>query len=179
MTQDSSAAAVRTRPAWFGPGEHDPGVAIGGSHAIAESKRLSMRVEGVRVHAEGLAFRLVLDRTSAWKPDPYDLKSWTHSFNRRLPRAGRLPALFAPEVLRVSVGFEDGGQVRSIDPGPWILEPGEAPVDPVLVSLGGENLPHRFTQDYWVWPKPEGEVKITCEWRSAGVSPTAVRIPLR
>ncbi|MEX0992329.1 MAG: hypothetical protein WD004_08705 [Actinomycetota bacterium] len=179
MTQDSPAAAVRARPPWFGPGEDDPGTAVAGSYPIAKSKRLTMTIDDVRTHAQGLAFRLVLERSNAWKPDSYDLKSWTHSFNRRLPRAGRLPALFAPEVLRVSVRFEDGSLARSIDPGPWILEPGEAPAGPVLVSLGGENLPHRFTQHYWVWPKPEGEVTITCEWRSAGVSPTAVRIPLR
>lgn len=150
------------------------------SVAIADTTRLSLSVDRITRYEQGVAFHLVLDRSTAEKPDPYDLKSWTHGFNRHRPRAGRLPAEFAPEVLRISVRYPDGQIARNIDPGPWLLEPGQMPGAPVMISLTGTSEPHRWEQEYWLWPLPEAPVvELTCEWWSAGVSRRSLELPLR
>ena len=174
----SDATALWTRAPWFGPGPDEEGRLVPGVIEIASTDRLELRVEDVRVYEEGLAFRMALDRTHAWRPDPYDIKSWTHSFNRKLPRAGRLPQEFAPEILRVKVRYPDGREARSIDPGPWLLEPGERPEAPVLAILGGRNQPMHWDQGFWLWPKPEADVELLVEWRLAGVHPRPLTLPV-
>lgn len=168
------------RAPWFGPAPSESGLPIAAELHIAENKKLSLLVDRVTRFEHGISFHLVLHRPLPQKPDPYDLKSWTHGFNRHMPRAGRLPAEFAPEVLRISIDYGDGRRARNIDPGPWLLEPGEEPDAPVLVSLSGTSDDHLWEQEYWLWPLPETPtVDLTLEWWSAGVSRRTVELPIR
>ena len=174
----SDATALSTRAPWYGHGPDEEGVPVAGNIQIARTDRLDLRIEEIREFDEGLSFRLVLERTHPWRPDPYDTKSWTHSFNRKLPRAGRLPIEFAPEILRLKIVYPDGRQARNIDPGPWRLEPGERPESPVLTMLSGRNQPLLWTQDYWLWPKPDADAELVVEWRLAGVHPKPLTLPV-
>jgi hypothetical protein len=136
-------------------------------------------IDGLERFDQGLRFRLILERGIAWRPDPQNPRAWTHSFNRRLPLAGRLPVVFAPEVLRLGAVWPGGREAWSIDPGPWALEPGERPDGPYLVPLRGRSSPHRWEQEYWAWPLPAAPLELRCEWWAVDIRGARVTVPVR
>lgn len=183
MTQDFTAAPSLSpatyRAPWFGPSAGSESVVVPGRVELVANRKLSFALHGIELHDDGVVMQLELKRVIPWMPDPYDPKSWTPSFHRYIPRAGRLPSVIAPEVLRFGIRYPDGREAWNIDPGPWALEPDEEPEHPVLVSLGGTQAPLHWEQTFWLWPRPpELTLQAILEWGFAGIPNATATLPL-
>lgn len=53
----------------------------------------------------------------------------------------------------------------------------QLPAGPVVVPQRGGGGGNRYEWRYWCWPlPPDGPIKVTAEWRAAGIGPATVEI---
>jgi hypothetical protein len=80
------------------------------------------------------------------------------------------------KIIRLELEYSDGRRATNLDRLATNLED-EPPRDIRLIQGGGGGGGCTYKSDYWAWPlPPPGPVKVTVEWGSIDLRPTAVEI---
>lgn len=156
-------------PPWAHPRDGAVPATVPIDRILHRTSELAVVLGGVRAHAEGFEFTLLIVR-----PPNQEWESRRHRPARPFGHRG----VFRGEddapasVMRVGVLFEDGRRTTSTN-GPVSRMFGEdatPPEPPVMQHLHGSGSDSSWEQTFWVWGLPEqGPVTLVYDWEAEGI----------
>jgi hypothetical protein len=148
-------------PPWAGPAPHVLPASVALDVVLARTPDWAAWIGAGAVTPDGLAFDVtVLARVARpGDDDPVQLSG------------------SGPDDPRFGVGFADGRRAFGDQWTHGGRIAGDAATEVALRSRGGSGRPHRWTQDFWLWPlPPEGPLTFAFAWPAQGLAEAVVAV---
>lgn len=151
-------------PVWARPPEGELGTPIPAQRLFVQTEQVAITLTALIAYSTGFSFALEVLLREPLTVDQTVLPSPSHTN--------------VPQALKVAVELDGGERATSLDPHRGWNRPDPPP--PFMSGLGYQygTGQSRIRLGWWVWPIPEGAVRLELEWPGEGIAATSMELEM-